>query len=116
MYKRRRVVQHWARCELAECRETALCRRNFGEGYNDGVETWAEQTCGDGEKSLRAMEPMTRASFDTNISVYADDIWRTGIMTTFDKAQAQVEAWDECIDTQLQLRDMGQNRGKKNTW
>ena len=85
----------------------------FGEGYNDGVGTWAEQTRGDGEKSLIAMEPMTRASFDTSISVYADDLWRTGIVKTMDEEKAQVEAWDESVDTQLHLRDMGQNRGQK---
>ena len=66
----------------------SMMPEQFGEGYNDGVETWAEQTCGEGEKSLIAMEPMTRASFDTSISVYADDLWRTGMLTTLDEAQA----------------------------
>ena len=85
----------------------------FGEGYNDGVETWVEQTRGDGERSLMATEQMTCSSFDTSISVNADDLWRTGVVKTMEEAQAQVEALDESIDAQLHLRDMGQNRGKK---
>ena len=91
----------------------SIMPEQFGEGYNEGVEVWAEQTRGEGEKSLIAKEPTTGDSFDTSISVYADDLWRTGIVKTMDEAQAQVEEWDESIDTQLHLRDMGQNRGKK---
>ena len=91
----------------------SIMPEQFGEGYNDGVEKWVEQTRGTGERSLMATEPTTRSNFDTSISVYADDLWRTGVVKTLDEAQTQVEAWDESIDTQLQLRDMGQNRGKK---
>ena len=84
----------------------SIMPEQFGEGHNDGVETWAEQTRGDGERSLMATEPTTCSSFDTSISVYADDLWRTGVLKTLDEAQAQVEAWDESIDAQLHLRDM----------
>ena len=57
----------------------SIMPEQFGEGYNDGVETWVDQTRGDGERSLMATEPTTCSSFDTSISVYAEDLWRTGV-------------------------------------
>ena len=80
----------------------SMMPEQFGEGYNDGVETWVEQTRGDSwRQSRRRVPASTRASVCMQRICGAQG------------SQAQVEAWDESVDAQLHLRDMGQNRGKK---
>ena len=45
-----------------------------GECDNGGIESWAEATKKEWDKSLTAKEPLPRKEFDTSINVYADNL------------------------------------------
>jgi hypothetical protein len=85
----------------------------FVEGYSEGIESWARDTEQRGRKSLVAREPLSGQSIDTSLSVFADDLWRTGVAENLHEAQSLVEDWDTKLDKVLSTKSMGQNHAKK---
>ena len=85
----------------------------FVEGYSEGIERWAQDTRQEGQKSLMAHEPLTGEDIDTSLSVYADDLWRTGVAENLHEAQSLVEDWDSKLDSVLSTKSMAQNHAKK---